>query len=93
MTRIDVLTFDLVVFLGLDQDFLLTEGIDSFAFPQKHDFQFMAFRVIVYIVSKVFIDIIPFYRNINCHLLLQIQDVCFKAFIFFFSLLNLLEQL
>ena len=78
--------FDLnLVTLYFDHDTTASKLVDSLRLSHKHYLKLLAFRVVVYVVSKLLVDRVAIHRNVDSNPWLQVNYVAFKRLIFSFK--------
>ena len=59
--------------LNLDCNTFGAKFINSLGFTHKHDLEFLSFRIVIYVVCKLFVNWVSFYWHINCYSSFQVN--------------------
>jgi len=64
-----------VVLFNFDHDSLSTKLVDSLRFSHKHNFEFLAIRVVINVLGELFVGWIVFHWNVDRDTRFQVDDV------------------
>lgn len=64
-----------LIFVDFDADTLAAEVVNTLGFTHKHNLKLLAIRVVVDVLSNLFVDLVIFDGDVNCDSRLQVNDV------------------